>query len=417
MLLPIPHHPFLLIALFSLLSLLMRVAPVLSSSGPIPPEPPPEDSPRICPLPKCKRCPTAEQILAPGVGFALEMGYGTAAIRLHDGKYQTITRIDGTPSYALLLRRLATGPQNRIPDHIPSTWGKLRYLQKRAQRVLNKSLGWPATPETAVLADLISMLKVETAAALGNGQQVTRAVLSSPDRIKLAGEEITDVFDYLGIRNLMAEPDTLEDLYATSSAYAGFGMGLCERYTDPYACEREESHFPTQWLLHLDFAPDNLSGVIMGLNSVKGGSVKEAFIDLELGLGRLDGPNKKPGLEPEVYWAAVTDRIRTPAQSFSLQITQLILTGSSASDPRFKAAVKDALGGLVAEGTLKALDEEGKDSKEKKNKNLDLVFATAKGAAEFAKRRQEGPVRCVEREECKRARERLGQEETEAREL
>ncbi|KAH0548141.1 hypothetical protein GP486_008130 [Trichoglossum hirsutum] len=334
--------------------------------------------------------------------------------------YRIIAHIDGRPSYNLLLHRLATGPQNRIPDHIPSTWGKLRYLQKRAQRILNKSLGRPATPETAILADLISTLKAETEAALGSGQQVTAAVLSSPDRIKLTDEEITDVFDYLGIRNLMAEPDTLDDLYATSSAYAGFGMGLCEQYTDAYACEREESHFRTQRLLHLDFAPDNLSGTIKSLKSARDGSVEEAFIDPELGLGRLDGLNKIPRMGPEeeeTYWLAVTDRIRTLVQSFKPQITQLILTGSSASDPRFKAAVKDALSGLVAEGTLKILDEEGKDSKERKDKDLDLVFATAKGAAEFAKRRQEGPVRCVEGEECKRARERLDQEETEEREL
>ena len=71
-----------LIALFSLLLLLMQVAPVLSSFESLPPEPLPEDSPRICPLPKCKRCQTAEQILAPGVGFALEMGYGYASVLL-----------------------------------------------------------------------------------------------------------------------------------------------------------------------------------------------------------------------------------------------------------------------------------------------------------------------------------------------
>ncbi|KAI9764587.1 MAG: hypothetical protein M1840_008316 [Geoglossum simile] len=421
MLLPILRHPFLLIVLFSLPSLLlMQVSPVLSSSEPTPPEPPPKDSPRICPLPKCQKCPTVEQILAPGVGFALEMGYGTAAVRLHDGNYQPIAHIDGTPSYTLLLGRLATGPQNRIPDHIPSTWGKLRYLQQRAQRVLNKSLGWPATPETAILADLVSTLKLETEAALGNGQKVAAAVLSSPDRIKLTNEEITDVFDYLGIRNLMAEPDTLDDLYATSSAYAGFGMGLCEQYTDPYACEREESRFPTQRLLHLDFAPDSLSGAIKSLKSVRDGAVEEAFISPELGLGKLDRLNNKLDLEPEeegAYWAAVTNRIRALVQSFNPQITELILTGSSASDPRFKAAVKDALRDLVAEGTVKILNEDGKGSKEGKDKNLDFVFATAKGAAEFAKRRQEGPVRCVEGEECKQARERLEQEETGAREL
>lgn len=261
------------------------------------------------------------------------------------------------------------------------------------------------------------MLKIETEATLGDGQKVTAAVLSSPDRIRLTDEEISDVFDYVRIRNLMAEPDTLDDLYATSSAYAGFGMGLCEQYTDPYACEREESHFPTQRLLHLDFAPDSLSGTIKSLKSARDGSVEEAFIDPALGLGRLDGLNQKLDLElgeERACWTAVTNRIRTLVRSFKHQITQLILTGTSASDPRFKAAVKDALRDLVAESTLKILDAERKDGKEGKGETPDLVFATAKGAAEFAKRRQEGPVRCVEGEECKRARKGLDREETEA---
>lgn len=39
-------------------------------------EPLPEDTVRICPLPWCKRCPTAEENRAPGIGFSLEMGYG-----------------------------------------------------------------------------------------------------------------------------------------------------------------------------------------------------------------------------------------------------------------------------------------------------------------------------------------------------
>lgn len=39
-------------------------------------EPLPEDSARICPLPRCQRCPTAREVQAPGIGFGLEMGYG-----------------------------------------------------------------------------------------------------------------------------------------------------------------------------------------------------------------------------------------------------------------------------------------------------------------------------------------------------
>lgn len=138
-------------------------------------------------------------------------------IRLHDGTYHNIAFIEGKPSYNSLLRSLATGPQNRIPDQILSNWEKLQYLKMRVQRRLNKFLGRPATPETAILAELISMLKTAAEGWLG-GKTVPAAVLSSPGRIMLTAEEITDVFDYLGVRNLMAEPDTLEDLYATSAA-------------------------------------------------------------------------------------------------------------------------------------------------------------------------------------------------------
>ena len=48
-------------------------------------EPLPEDTTRICPLPWCKYCPSAEQIQAPGIGFGLEIGHGyvTLPARLH----------------------------------------------------------------------------------------------------------------------------------------------------------------------------------------------------------------------------------------------------------------------------------------------------------------------------------------------
>lgn len=48
----------------------------------------------------------------------------------------------------------------------------------------------------------------------------------------------------------------------------------------------------------------------------------------------------------------------------------------------------------------------------------DFVFATVRGAAEFTKHRQEGPVRCAERDRCKRVREKerlLREEETDSR--
>lgn len=188
-------------------------------------------------------------------------------------------------------------------------------------------------------------------------------------------------------------------------------MGRCEQYTDPYACEREEYRFPTQRLIHLDFAPESLSGTIQSLKSAKDGSVRETFIDLDLGLGGLNALNTISMPRPEdgtVYWTAIASRIRALVQSSKPQITQLELTGPPAADQRFKAVVKDALRDVAAQSALEILlddDTATNDCEMDRGQAADFVFATARGAAEFAKRRHWGPVRCAESDACKRVRE------------
>lgn len=299
-----------------------------------------------------------------------------------------------------------TGPNDRTPDHFDSKWEELQYVKARAQRHLNKLLGRPATPETAILAAMVSTLYNETQTWLGEGQPIVAAVLSSPDRIRLTAEEINDVFDYLKLRNLMAEPDTLEDLYATSAAYASYGRGLCTTYTDAYACEREEWRFPSQYVLHVDFNRESLSGTIKRLQSARDGLVKAAFIDPDLGYAREDVRLAiAPESDGELYWAAVSTRIRELVVSFKPRVTELLLTGTSATDARFKAALRDALHDLVAEDVLTVLDGGGDNAITGDEWTAIFDFATARGAAEVAKRRQEGPVRCAQTEECRKRRE------------
>ncbi|KAI4280480.1 MAG: hypothetical protein L6R38_004426 [Xanthoria sp. 2 TBL-2021] len=228
------------------------------------------------------------------------------------------------------MQRLATGLQDRAPHDIVSYWDKLRYLKGRTQRILAKATGRPATPETAILADVVAKLEAPVEDTLGEGNKVTTAVPSSPDRIRLTGEEISDVFDYLKTTNLMSISDNLENLYATSAAFAGFGFGLCRNYTDPYACEREEQHFPPQRLLHIDFTPNSLRGTVKSLSSARDGSADTTFIDIDPGLRRL---NTYSGGE-ELYWTAARNRVRLLVKSFKPRITQIILTSSSAGDGR-----------------------------------------------------------------------------------
>jgi hypothetical protein len=231
-------------------------------------------------------------------------------------------------------------------------------------------------------------------------------VLSIPDGIPLTDEEVNDAFDYLKLKNLMAEPDSFEDLQATSAAYAGYGRGLCTTYTDVYACEREEWRFPYQRVLHIDFNRESLSGTIKSLQSARDGLVNAAFVDPDLGHAREEVRLAiAPESDGELYWATVSARIRELVISFKLRITELLLTGTSATDVRFKAALRDALHDIVAEDILAVLNGDGDNAINGDEWKAMFDFATARGAAEVAKRRQEGPVRCAQSDECKERRE------------
>lgn len=311
------------------------------------------------------------------------------------------------------MRRLATGPIDRTPSKFDTIWEKLRYLRSRAQRISNKLAGRPANQQTAILASMVSELIEATQLRLGSGEVVSAAVLSSPDRIKLTDEELGDIFDYLKVQNLMAGPRSLYQLYATSAAYVGYGKGLCHGYWDEYACEREESELPIERVLHLDLSSESLSGTIDTLQTAGEGLADTSFVDPQLGLG--GPPFKDNDRVSDKYWAAVCDRIRQFVMSFNRvympHITEILLTGPDATDRNFQTAIEAALSDLVvSEDELAYLRQRDRTSSDREDWQSLFTFATARGAAEFAKRRQEGPFRCAQSEECKRRREHVHRE-------
>lgn len=305
------------------------------------------------------------------------------------------------------MRRLATGPIDRVPDHFDTNWEKLQYLRSRAQRLSNKLLGRPATPETAILASMVSQLLEATQTWLGDSHCIDAVVLSSPDRIRLNDEELGDIFDYLKLRNLMIDgPRSIYQLYATSAAYAGYGKGLCRTYTDAYACEHEEAQLPHNRVLQLDLNSKSLSGTWKTLQSANGGLVEAQFVDFELGSAR-------EGMAPEgdEYWAVVFDRVREFVESladrvYMPRVTELLLTGPAATERGFQIVVREALYGLVAdESVLAPLESSNVTADSQVEWESLFSFATARGAAEMAKRRQEGPVGCGQSDECRRRRD------------
>jgi hypothetical protein len=280
-------------------------------------------------------------------------------------------------------------------------------MKTRTQRRLNKLIGRPATPETAILAAMVSALYKETQTWLGSEQHIVAAVLSSPAFIKLTTEEVSDVLDCVKLKNLMDDgPYTLDSVWSLSAAYAGYGRGLCPTYTDADTCEQEEWYFPSQSVLHIDFNRESLSGTVHILKSIRNWGVDAAFIDPDLGHRHEKAwLTSEPENNSELYWAAVSARIRELVVSYHWCITELLLTGTSVTDARFKTALLDALHDVVAWDVLAALGGRGNDTVNTEEWNEMFAFATARGAAEVAKRRQEGPVKCRQTDECRARRE------------
>lgn len=284
------------------------------------------------------------------------------------------------------MRRLSyTTLNTRFPDEIPTMAGKMEYVRRRLARTVNKLLGRPANQQTAIFAEMLAQLQTSVAKALPSGTRgsVMHAVVTSPDAIRLTAEEIGDILGYLKISNLMAEPD---ELFAASAAFAGFGHGLCKSYTKPYVCEREDFELPWKQVLHLDFSDAALTMAIKGMKSYKRLGTDATTIVPELGYAHAEVEGG------EALFNELSDHIHKFATSSRNKITEVLLTGARVENERFKDAVKGALSTYGSDGAMKSFDN---------FKQIDFVFATAKGAAEIAKRRLEGPVRCIWSHECK----------------
>jgi hypothetical protein len=182
----------------------------------------------------------------------------------------------------------------------------------------------------------------------------------------------------------MAEPN---ELFAASAAYAGLGNGLYNfLYTEPYTCAHEKSQLPFERVLLVDFSDAALGLTSKGMQSFKRlGNDAAALIDTELRY--VDG---RSGDEAEKLFAKIGARIRRFVRDCGREVTMVLLTGTRVSETRFKETLIDALGELVAP---QVKVEHGSDG--------DMVFATEKGAAEVAKRRLEGPMRCIWGEDCR----------------
>lgn len=287
------------------------------------------------------------------------------------------------------------------------------------RRSLNKKLGWPATPDVGILADMLAKLRDAAGSAAGGAPD--HVAVSRPPINCLRDEDIWDALEHAGLRPWLDFNDIPEaGMYPTSlseahAVFAAGGQGLCKNYKDLFECWEEEERMPWYITLLVGFTQKDLRAEIVAIRApfywYQG--VWEKFADFDAGLDGMANFTSE-----EAFWEHVRGRIAGIVVSIApLRIAKLVLAGENATDPRFLRALTDALVGagyIVSdaegggEGSLLLAVEEGD-----RDTLAEPIFATARGAAQYSRWRQEAPIGCRERKECegRRDKERANQKD------
>ncbi|EXA32352.1 hypothetical protein FOVG_16398 [Fusarium oxysporum f. sp. pisi HDV247] len=358
------------------------------------------------PFPTCADCLPASIHDAPGIGFSLSLSSGTAAVHFYNGTVKNIASIPANPEYAALMKRLANSP----PPPPLSRWEKLR-------RSFNKKIGRPATPNVGIIATILVSLRDVTSIAVTS--PMDRVAVSHPRIQGLAESDLWDALEYAHIRPWVAAglprpkvvlplpaaggyPSQLLESYAV---FAGHGKGLCKHYKNFWQCAEEQDNVPLETTLVVGITPTDLRGEIIRTRSaftdLQPRHGDRAFVDLELGLATSeDNPD---------FWARVAERLQgfcgIVPEGFWLDT--ILLTGENATHPAFLQALRSA---LVGNGFLQRESDSGEKISfvHEGGAVIDPVFASARGAAQYARWRQEAPIGCEEQDRCEEERRRQG---------
>ncbi|KPM37523.1 hypothetical protein AK830_g9048 [Neonectria ditissima] len=171
------------------------------------------------------------------------------------------------------------------------------------------------------------------------------------------------------------------------AVFAAHKHGLCENYKNLFDCWDEEEKMPLEMALVAGFTKSDLRAEVMRIEAPFDWfqSVLDSFVDLAAGLDAIG----KFGSE-EAFWEHVRNRLAEVVKRLPSRLTMVLLTGETATHPRFLGALRDALGNEV-EAALVA-DGEGGD--------INSAFANARGSAQYSRWRQEAPVGSEEPKTC-----------------
>lgn len=258
-------------------------------------------------------------------------------------------------------------------------------------------LGLPATPEVAAIAGMLTPLRDAAVATLGF--TLDKVVISYPVFPGLPRHDIDDALDFVGLRSWLSEKQAGAGLYPTllteaHAVYAAYGKGLCQNHKNLFDCWEEEENMPSEQLLVLGFTGKDLHGEVTRLQSPFDWrqQLSGKFLDLKAGLDSM-----RDFESPEVFWERVENSLVKFLQRVPRLPTGIMLVGENATMPEFRAAVANAL--RRGNPTRKAGDNLD-PAFQSTDSTVSPLYASSRGAALYARWRQEEPMGCWEWDEC-----------------
>jgi hypothetical protein len=233
-------------------------------------------------------------------------------------------------------------------------------------RQLRKSLGLPASYDVGILAGVIKELRSQIESDLKI--TVEDAVLATTHLAALYQDDVQDACSHAGIKYVIPKSMFQPMLFEPSSAYAGYGFGMCVKWRDEEECEREE--FPSVEILSVHYSPTALTVTPVRVRTAIGAIEPEIgrLVSFELG-----SDARRRYASEEEYWMVVKGEIVKKMKEYPvMEIPERIILTGEGVDGKFRQVVEEAVIELV--GSVPPISADG------------ALVVTAKGAAEFRRR-------------------------------
>lgn len=237
------------------------------------------------------------------------------------------------------------------------------------KRDARKAIGLPASADVAIISKVIDDLRVKAESRLSI--KISSAVVSVSHLVAIYQDDMQDAFEYLKMKYIEVPRYFRPLVWETAVAFAGYGLGLCDNYTDCEGCHAEEHDMPEVTTFAVHYARNALTTSLAVMKTARALWEPDYRHTENFTLGN-DQRWRYP--QKEKYWEAVRDELRKIMVEFRYypRPSKILLMGEEASNEKFLDVLKDAMLSLMDE-----MPEIYGD---------DVVFAAVRGTAEFMKR-------------------------------